>query len=382
MPCYAAHLQNGEMILSTKHEHQVGEMQFMAQLFRLGTVRLVGFFALWHHFWCLAFTLESTYVWKHASARNIWRKKDGIDGIDCNLPFFFRFCQVQGNDEGQAGDNEADAFRQLQSRRKKKATEFFADRLTTFHLLLTLSVAMASAPVTHYLFRLGTMEKDGIERKMSKRAEESMKCRIRHKGAIGEPQPQKPAFHKLLPVVMKAIDRMWQELLGPSKMFSCAKGFWPGALPQSPMHKEVSDNILRTIAALKWRLVEKLNVPPYSLAAATEASNSVEEVDKILQDFLEMSPCCLDAEWSAPIQAHLAAMRDRVQRRQEFLRIVKGLHFRVVSLSEEQQHAMQRKFSTTFGQAPSLSTQCARTLIQTMHLGQFFFENIEGSGVH
>lgn len=43
MPCYAAHLQNGEMILSTKHEHQVGEMQFMAQLFRLGTVRLVGF---------------------------------------------------------------------------------------------------------------------------------------------------------------------------------------------------------------------------------------------------------------------------------------------------------------------------------------------------
>eukprot|EP00435_Cladocopium_sp_Y103_P067923 s157_g30.t1 len=237
---------------------------------------------------------------------------------------------------GAAGEDDADAFRKMQSRRKARGVEYLSNPLSPFHLMTSLTLAMVLAPVTNKIFQLSESDRKGISRQEPVR----LKRRLRAKGPESFAAEQPPKFENIKALAVQATERLWSEILKEPKIFTVAGVFFPDGEPIQNKWISLLENILRNIAALKWRLLSRFACPPWSLCSL-EAPDCADQVNQAQASFLAESSCCLDPFWSAPVQEKVkAAQLDFKETAQEFWK-----PFRCNSLREEQAHRIQRFFA-------------------------------------
>ena len=279
------------------------------------------------------------------------------------------------NDGPNQGEDDAAAFRRLQSRRKAKALEFLKDKFSTFNLLLTVSLANGTARITNFCFELVNADKAELVQRQGERSAARMRTRVRSKGPdafrdFGEHQ-SRLHMHGVQARCQSFVNASWTQLQSDSRESTTAaipSAFWPRDEPVTLRHKMVTEDVLRNIAAIKWRMLDKFAAPPWSFSHLVLPNVDAEDWSKSLQSFLEVSPCCLDAGWSRPLQQHLKGL-DPADRNVFFQRAVARFYgcLRPVSLREEQSHAVQRKLAGgTHATALTSNIQRAASVVQTV----------------
>ena len=193
--------------------------------------------------------------------------------------------QAEENDigAGAAGGGEDDAanWRRQQSRRKAKGLAFLQDKLSTFHLLTTLALATLLSSVTNLCFRFVNSDKKGISRRQEERARKRCR-RMTAKGSetYVEVADDDLQFDRVRTQTARCAHLLWCELHGPLHYFVCADCFWPAGESLHSKWDFLTENILRNVAALKWRILAKFEFPPWSLAHLTLPGCSDEEVPR------------------------------------------------------------------------------------------------------
>lgn len=279
------------------------------------------------------------------------------------------------NDGQDQGEDDAAAFRRLQSRRKAKALDFLKDKFSTFNLLLTVSLAHGTARITNYCFELVNADKADLVKKQGERAAARMRIRIRSKGPEAFQDLQDPQsrlhFHGVTVRCQSFVNTSWTQLLSEAHQSTTAAvpcAYWPRDEPVTLRHKMVAEDVLRNIAAIKWRMVDRFATPPWSFSKLVLANVDPQDWSRSLQSFLEISPCCLDTWWSRPLQQHLKGS-DPANREVFFQRAVTRFYasLRPVSLREEQSHAVQRKVAGGMhATALTSNIQRAASVVQTV----------------
>ena len=272
-----------------------------------------------------------------------------------------------------AAEDEAAAFRRLQSRRKAKALEFLRDKFATFNLLLTCSLAQSMSRITAYCFELVNADKEDLTGRVPDRQEERKRRRMRRKGpeAFLEEEHRRKHLQGVKLRVQQFLSKAWDDLLSEGMVNSTVipGAFWPRDEPPSSRFKTMAEHMLRNVAAVKWRLMVRFSTPPWSFAHL-HPDASPESLGKSLQELLDASPCCLDPWWALPLQKHLLTLDEDAQQvrfRQAVGRLLASL--RPVSLREEQSHAVQRRLAGGDVAGPLTSnTQRAASVKKTYEL--------------
>ena len=223
----------------------------------------------------------------------------------------------------------------------------------------------------------------------AKKAAKKAAKRLRFKTSMNE-QAEEDAqrgqlFSEVPAAARSSVAQLWSCLLGVAKTFDVAQAFWPPSLSFSSMCKDLTDNILRNIAALKWRILSRLAQAPFSyvdlqkfltpdglLPTGNDEGQEDEELSRKLeghlQNLLQSEACCLDWNWARPVRdAVLAtAVADRTKCFAKHLASFLS-SFRGSSLQEETMHALQRKIAGgDAGQARRFHSQAASFVVQRL----------------
>eukprot|EP00435_Cladocopium_sp_Y103_P049699 s1427_g15.t1 len=181
---------------------------------------------------------------------------------------------------GAAGVGEDDAanWRRMQSRRKARGLAFLQDKLSAFHLLTTLALATLLSSVTNLCFRFVNSDKKGISRRQEERARKRCR-RMTAKGSetYVEAADDDLQFDRVRTQTVRCAQLLWREVHGPLHYMVCADCYWPAGESLHSKWDFLAENILRNVAALKWRILTKFDSPPWSLAHLTLPGCSHEE---------------------------------------------------------------------------------------------------------
>ena len=197
----------------------------------------------------------------------------------------FQKC-FQGDENDDAGglDDDAAAFRRTQSRRKARGIAFLEDSISTFNLLVTLTLASILAPITNKAFQLSERDRRNINQSgQSTRTKASVKRRMWTKGpeVLLEDSESALYFRNIKLRALQACQRLWGDILsGTPTIFACAASFWPSTQLARSKWMLLCENILRNIAAVKWRLLTKFSFPPWSLCDLEDPECSAETVPR------------------------------------------------------------------------------------------------------
>ena len=195
----------------------------------------------------------------------------------------FRLSAWQGDQNDVAGlDDDAAAYRRTQSRRKARGIAFLEDSSSTFNLLVTLTLASILAPITNKAFQLSERDRRNINQSgQSTRTKARVKRRMQTKGpeVLLEDSDSALYFRNIKLRALQACQRLWADLLsGTPATFACAAAFWPSTELARNKWILLCENILRNIAAVKWRVLTRFSFPPWSLCDLEDPHCSDETV--------------------------------------------------------------------------------------------------------
>ena len=181
----------------------------------------------------------------------------------------------------KAAENDAgaeDDWKRTQARRKQRGLSFLRDKLSASALLVSLAIANLLAPLSCLLFKFCDSDRQGIPRTRAVRA--AKRLRRRSKGAeqfsIDE-DDETLVFDKVRMVALRCTKRLWQEVEGTGRQaLACADAFWHGSLPEK--FANFTENLLRNIAAIRWRVLTRFDSPPWSLSPLSVPGCSAETV--------------------------------------------------------------------------------------------------------
>ena len=278
-----------------------------------------------------------------------------------------------------AGEQVADldAYRQTMALRKNRADQFLQDEESTFSLLSMLTLNLLLQRVTRVAFKLTNADKDGLgfPRKAEKRRRISRKGPAGHASdadaAVGGHENGPRTAADLLIAARSVIRDLWKLLDTDvhESVWCVAVAYWPASQPVSSMLMTLAADMLKTLAALKFRITMRFEVPPLFFWGQRFLGDNVEdegELDPNVQHFLRTSPCCLDPWWGRVVQKDVAAephdpsglLADHVS--------CFTKHARLVSVREETMHALQRKVAGGFAAKPrSFDRQAASVVLAT-----------------
>lgn len=260
-------------------------------------------------------------------------------------------------DADQAGFEDMEFFRRLNNTRKSRADKFLKDKKTRFFLLMTITLAAVIAPITRLVFSMHEKDKPDLDKSVSKssKPEKRRRVRMHYKGSQAMWEESEPPNYRFVDICKKAAEavvRLWQGVKQPEQsIFSVAMAFWPEGVSKYELHQEVMEDILRNIAAIKWRLQCRWEQPPYCAAnlAKFDDVDSVppETLQAAVRHLLSTPECCLDPFWAGPVK-RLVAGADISEQGKRYFDFVKGFFdngFRCASLKEERRHSIQRKIA-------------------------------------
>ena len=258
--------------------------------------------------------------------------------------------------------------------RKKRSKQFLENPLCIFTMLNTLVFHHYLSRVTAAAFELHNSDKEGIPLKPSKLQEAKQRKRLLFKGAqvLEEPQDSAEEHASLLKMYGRAhevVKLLWTVLSSLDAIertaFCVPMAYWPENMSKADMFQRLSLDILKGIAALKFRILEKSVMPPYSLLEIARPGASPELLSAKTREFLSTPQCCLDACWAKPVQQKVLSEAD--QPRTLHMHAARfSTSCRGVSSREEALHAQQRKHARGWEGAPILFVrQAAESVLQT-----------------
>ena len=177
--------------------------------------------------------------------------------------------QAEPNDAAHAPHGEEDSWQKLQSRRRASGQKFLGDKLSNFHLLTSLALCQGTSRVSHLLFKFCNNDKADIETVASARQQKRLRRRQKgpdHWSAVDH--SDEVHFQQVKDQAQKCLQHLWAEILGPLRLLVCADAMFPTEQGFSSHSKldYLVESVLRTCAGLRWRLLDKFQLPPWSLA--------------------------------------------------------------------------------------------------------------------
>lgn len=273
-----------------------------------------------------------------------------------------------------ANADAQDQFHRAMAVRKRRSKQFFENPLCVFTMLNTLVFHHYLTRVTAAAFELHNSDKEGIPLKPSKAQEAKQRKRLLFKGAqvLEEPQDSGEEHASLLKMYGRArevVSLLWTVLSSLDAIertaFCVPMAYWPENMSKADMFQRLSLDILKSIAALKFRILEKSTIPPYSLLEMAMPGASPELLSAKTHEFLSTPQCCLDAFWAKPVQQKVLSEADQ-PRTLHMLAARFSASCRGVSSREEALHAKQRKQARGWEGAPILFVrQAGETVLQT-----------------
>ena len=269
------------------------------------------------------------------------------------------------NDGPGAPDDE---FHRAQTLRKSRAKKFLSDEMAMYSLLVALTFHHYLSCITKVGFRLMDADRRDISKEQlpQRQRQKREKRRLRFKGAqafhIEDPPCEETSkFADIFSSAQKVVSLFWKALTAPEALtkshFAIPAAFYPASRSRDDMRKQVSEDILKSIAQLKWRLlIQQLRTPYSFLDPETECDPTT----------LTSSPtCCLDPFWGRQVQSDLKHADDPVARLEGHIKAFSE-NARGVSHREETMHASQRVLASGWrSKAPLFRSQAAGMVCQT-----------------
>ena len=84
----------------------------------------------------------------------------------------------------------------------------------------------------------------------------------------------------------RCIERLWKEVQEGLQILVCADGCWPADEAAHAKFAALTENILRNVAGLKWRILTRFEFPPWSLARLSAPHCGADQVPWQLQGSL------------------------------------------------------------------------------------------------
>ena len=267
-----------------------------------------------------------------------------------------------------------DGFQRAMSVRKKRSKAFLESELAPFNIMLVLCFHHYMHRVSSSAFALHDSDKQGMHHQTQRaRLQEKWKMRrLAFKGAQAlnpplEPKTEEPSLLNVVQNTHSVIDVFWKILENEEALektaFTVPTTFWPNNLAKADMMQRIAGDILKTIAALKWRVIQRARTAPYSLLEMA-FSDSMDFIESKTTEFSEEKACCLDPHWGQVVQSYVLGQRvdDQAQCLQ---RIVKNFkeNSRAVSSREESMHSVQRHKSKASNSQPAAFKRQAANLV-------------------
>ena len=266
----------------------------------------------------------------------------------------FSCFQTRAPEQEPAGGNaEVDPYHQQLNVRKNRAQKFLQEESSCFLLLAALTMFHLLSEVTHILFKLANLDREsmGIEQAGADRAR--AKRRRLSKGPpihAGDVENRQYSLTDILSGASRLVRQIWG-LLQRSitrTIFCVAAAYFPATRPESDMFGVLVSDLLQVLASLKFRILNRFEIPPFSMLDLNLLSpdDSEESVgQRKLKEFEAISECCLDPFWGRPVAEYVrkedsdpvGVLKDHVHMFRQ--------HTRPVSVREEAYHAMQRKWA-------------------------------------
>ena len=149
--------------------------------------------------------------------------------------------------------------------------------LSTFHLLSSLALASIVSPLTNISFRFCNSDRADINTVPTRREEVRVRRRIKQKGPEAF-EGGKLHFDMVRLQAEKCTERLWLEVRGPLQAFTCADTVWPSTEPVHAKFAFITEDILRNVAGVKWRVLGKFDFPPWSFAPLSAPGIGAEAV--------------------------------------------------------------------------------------------------------
>ena len=271
-----------------------------------------------------------------------------------------------------------DEYRRAQAIRKKRAQQFLGNGYAIYTLLNTLVFHHLLTVITRIAFAMVDSDCGDIRKEQLTRRQERKNRRLRFKGAQsfqfeeGPANPRKGyTLQDFFLATHRVIDMLWTSVLSPDSVtkthFAIPAAFWPQHLPKSDMRQRMSEDMLKTLANLKFRLIYRELSSPYSfLDAVDERGGDEGPASAAAKRLLDSHTCCLDPFFGRPLQADCQSSSDPAQNLQNHMKtFVKNC--RPCSHREETMHAQQRQIGGGGfkAKAPLFVRQSAEMVLRT-----------------
>eukprot|EP00438_Fugacium_kawagutii_P033553 Skav211087 [mRNA] locus=scaffold2002:161067:162758:+ [translate_table: standard] len=285
--------------------------------------------------------------------------------------------ELEDQVQAQAGGQE-DAWRKTLSIRKHRSKSFLTHQFAAFSILLVLAFH-------YYLGKLGTIgfglhdadRQDIADKTSTQKQDQKRKRRLRYKGAQlfeflhdGEGD-QGYSFLHFFGATLDAINIFWKLLTEPQtyarSLFAIVEMFWPQGHLRCDLHTRISGDVLKTVAALKWRIILRAKRAPYNLLQLGEDTCPQELAQTRMDTFLTTPSCCLDPWWAQPVLQHVESQDEyslQVECLKKHVQAFRS-NARGVSSREETQHAAQRTLAAGWKASPPMfERQCAEMILR------------------
>lgn len=266
-----------------------------------------------------------------------------------------------------------DGFQRAMSVRKKRSKAFLESDLAPFNIMLVLCFHHYMHRVSSSAFALHDADKQGMphQSQNAQLRKQSKNRRLAFKGAQvlneEQPQTQEPSLLNVFQNAHSVIEVCWKILENEEALektaFTVPTAFWPNNLAKTDMMQRIAGDILKTIAALKWRLIQRGKAAPYSLLEMA-FNESTDFLETKTTEFSEEKACCLDPHWGQVVQSYV--MGQPAEEQAPCLqRVVKNFkeNSRAVSSREESMHSVQRKRSKAPNSQPAMFKRQAANMV-------------------
>ncbi|CAE7247228.1 unnamed protein product [Symbiodinium sp. CCMP2592] len=262
--------------------------------------------------------------------------------------------------EAQPAAADLDGFRASMTLRKSRAKKFLEDPTSLFSLLCTLCMNFLLDVPMRVCFKLFDADKEGLDIPNRQKEERPRKCRrLRCKGAqaFQIPQIDETKQYTLLDInssSLRVVDYVWKALEAPLELtvLQVPAVFWPQTRGTDDMFQYMTRQLLKALAALKWRVGYKFQNAPYRLLDMVREDCSKETQSILTEKFLDMPDCCLSPFWGRPVKDDVLSSLERAGDEAVDPAVLLKNHVenfkkqtRGVTIREEHQHAMQRTFA-------------------------------------
>lgn len=261
--------------------------------------------------------------------------------------------------------------------RKSKSKQFLQAPDSAFILVTTLVLHHYLCRVSVVAFKQHDADRSDLPQKPSETQQKAANRRLRFKGAQALSAPHEDPNRKYTMIDifdsgLQAVWMFWNVINNPHSlhrsMFALCEMFWPANLPKSDMLWRLTEDVLKTIAGLKWRFVTKGKAPPYNLLALADPDCPDNIQKGLFASFCALPNCCLDQWWGKPVRQDMDRQEDQDAQLLCLKKHVAAFarNARAVSSREESLHKSQRYFAGGWvARAPTFAKQSAQVVLET-----------------